>query len=274
MSLIGPRGRHRAPSKIQVRFNSAARVTATVAVSGGLVAAVAGQQSAHAEGVAALSPAAQRSAETTITAAHAKALVAAYEQGDSVVDLAVRSKHVKPKPPTRTTTQPATPETTTQAPQRRTTEDTSRSSQRQDPTPSQQPTTPPKTSKPKPPPEPAQPPENGGGSAHGGVIAIAKQYVGTPYVYGGSSPSGFDCSGFTMYVFGKAGISIPRTASAQQAAATSVSSPQPGDLVFFGSPAYHVGIYLGNGMMIDSPKPGKTVQVRKIWDTPSGYGRP
>ncbi len=283
MSVFGSRGRHRAPSKLSTHFNSAARVTATVAVSGGLVAAVAGPQSAHAEGVAAVSPTAQRSAQTSIDAAATQNLVAAYEQGGSVVDLGVHSTHVTPRPqPKPAKAEPAQPATTQQAPQRRTTEQTSRSEQRQDPQPSQQPTqqpsqpepsTPPKTSKPKPPSQPSDPPKSGG-SAHGGVIAIAKQYVGTPYVYGGATPSGFDCSGFTMYVFGKAGISIPRTASAQQAAATPVSSPQPGDLVFFGSPAYHVGIYLGGGMMIDSPKPGKTVQVRKIWDTPSGYGRP
>ena len=80
-----------------------------------------------------------------------------------------------------------------------------------------------------------------------GVVNIARGLLGIPYVYGGASPSGFDCSGFTQYVFGKAGISIPRTASAQQHAATRVSNPKPGDLVFFGSPAYHVGIYTGNG---------------------------
>nr|WP_246297340.1 C40 family peptidase [Janibacter cremeus] len=107
----------------------------------------------------------------------------------------------------------------------------------------------------------------------GGVIGIAKQYVGTPYVYGGSTPSGFDCSGFTQYVFGKAGKSLPRVTTAQQAATTPVSNPQPGDLVFFGSPAYHVGIYLGNGMMIDAPSSGKSVSVRPVFGGVSGYGR-
>ena len=105
------------------------------------------------------------------------------------------------------------------------------------------------------------------------IVNIAKQYVGVPYVYGGASPSGFDCSGLTSYVYGQAGISIPRTASAQQAAATPVSNPQPGDLVFFGYPAWHVGIYAGNGMMIDSPKPGMSVSYRSIFSGVSGYGR-
>ena len=106
-----------------------------------------------------------------------------------------------------------------------------------------------------------------------GVVNIARGLLGIPYVYGGSTPAGFDCSGFTKYVFGKAGISIPRTASAQQRAATRVSNPKPGDLVFFGSPAWHVGIYTGNGMMIDSPKPGKSTSERPVFSGVSGYGR-
>ena len=106
-----------------------------------------------------------------------------------------------------------------------------------------------------------------------GIVNIARGLLGIPYVYGGESPSGFDCSGFTMYVFGKAGISIPRTASAQQRAATPVSNPKPGDLVFFGSPAWHVGIYTGNGMMIDSPTTGKSTSERAIFSGVSGYGR-
>jgi cell wall-associated NlpC family hydrolase len=105
------------------------------------------------------------------------------------------------------------------------------------------------------------------------IVNIARTLLGIPYVYGGEDPSGFDCSGFTQYVFGKAGISIPRTASAQQDAATPVSNPQPGDLVFYGSPAWHVGIYTGNGMMIDSPRAGKSSSERPIFSGVSGYGR-
>ena len=106
-----------------------------------------------------------------------------------------------------------------------------------------------------------------------GVVNIARGLLGIPYVYGGTTPAGFDCSGFTSYVFGKAGISLPRTAAAQQAAATPVSNPQPGDLVFFGAPAWHVGIYTGNGMMIDSPRAGKSTSERPIFSGVSGYGR-
>ena len=111
--------------------------------------------------------------------------------------------------------------------------------------------------------------------AAGGVLAIAAQYQGLPYKYGGTSPStGFDCSGFTQFVFRQVGISLPRTADAQKAAVTPVSNPQPGDLVFFGSPAYHVGIYAGGGMMWDSPRSGETIQKRAIWSGNVSYGRP
>jgi cell wall-associated NlpC family hydrolase len=106
-----------------------------------------------------------------------------------------------------------------------------------------------------------------------GIVGIAQSMFGVPYAYGGSSPSGFDCSGLTQWVYGHAGISIPRTASAQQSAATRVSSPAPGDLVFFGYPAYHVGIYVSPGQMIDAQRPGTTVGYHSIWTTPSGYGR-
>ena len=111
--------------------------------------------------------------------------------------------------------------------------------------------------------------------AAGGVLAIAAQYQGLAYHYGGTSPeTGFDCSGFTAWVFGKVGISLPRTAEDQRRAVTPVSNPQPGDLVFFGSPAYHVGIYAGNGMMWDSPRSGETIQKRAIWSSNVTYGRP
>ncbi|WP_323098083.1 C40 family peptidase [Intrasporangium sp. YIM S08009] len=106
-----------------------------------------------------------------------------------------------------------------------------------------------------------------------GIVGIAQSYFGVPYVYGGTSPSGFDCSGFVQYVYRQAGVSLPRTASQQQAFTTSVSNPRAGDLVFFGSPAYHVGIYVSPGVMIDAQRPGTTIGYHSIWTTPSGYGR-
>jgi cell wall-associated NlpC family hydrolase len=106
-----------------------------------------------------------------------------------------------------------------------------------------------------------------------GIIGIAQSLFGVPYVYGGTTPSGFDCSGFTSYVYRQAGIDIPRTASAQAAASTPVSSPRPGDLVFFGTPIYHVGIYVSPGRMIDAQRPGTVVGNHSIWTMPSMYGR-
>jgi peptidoglycan endopeptidase LytE len=84
------------------------------------------------------------------------------------------------------------------------------------------------------------------------VLDTAKQFVGYSYVRGGSSPSGFDCSGFVSYVYKQHGISLPRTASAQSGVGTKVSSPAPGDLLFFAEngQVIHVAIYAGNGSFI------------------------
>ena len=111
-------------------------------------------------------------------------------------------------------------------------------------------------------------------AATGGIIGIAASLSGIYYRYGGTTTAGFDCSGFTSYVYRLAGKSIPRTAEAQRAASSKVSNPAPGDLIFFGYPAYHVGIYAGGGMMYDSPRTGKTTGLHAIW-TQSGvsYGR-
>ena len=109
-------------------------------------------------------------------------------------------------------------------------------------------------------------------SSNSSVTSIAMSLRGTPYRYGGASRGGFDCSGFTQYVYRQAGKSIPRTASAQAAAVTRVSSPRPGDLMFWGYPAYHAGIYLGNGQMIAASRPGTVVHVQSVWGSPY-YGR-
>jgi cell wall-associated NlpC family hydrolase len=98
------------------------------------------------------------------------------------------------------------------------------------------------------------------------IISIASRYVGVPYVWGGSSPSGFDCSGFTWYVYQQAGISIPRSSSEQRYAGTVVprSQAQPGDIIW--TPG-HIGLYAGGNMQIDAPRPGKTIQFRNIWQS-------
>ncbi|GIG53698.1 hypothetical protein Dac01nite_04500 [Demequina activiva] len=102
------------------------------------------------------------------------------------------------------------------------------------------------------------------------IIAEAAKYVGAPYVSGGSSPAGFDCSGFTSYVFAKFGISLPRSSGAYYNVGTRVDSPQPGDIIV--SPG-HVGIYAGPNLQIDAPRPGKTLQFRAIWQTNPTYVR-
>ncbi|GAB3750397.1 hypothetical protein GCM10027599_07600 [Yimella radicis] len=104
------------------------------------------------------------------------------------------------------------------------------------------------------------------------IVRIAQQYHGVPYVWGGTTPNGFDCSGLTQYVYRKAGKSIPRTASAQQAGARRVYSPVPGDLVFSGFPAYHVSIYAGNGYEVSARMPGTSIVTKKIWGY-KNYGR-
>jgi peptidoglycan DL-endopeptidase CwlO len=105
------------------------------------------------------------------------------------------------------------------------------------------------------------------------VVNLAAAYTGIMYRYGGTSPAGFDCSGYTQFVFAKAGIRLPRTSEAQRRATTRVSNPRPGDLVFWGWPAYHVAIYAGNGMIYDSGRPGLPTQKRKMFSGVSSFGR-
>lgn len=117
--------------------------------------------------------------------------------------------------------------------------------------------------------------DGGGGAISGAdVLAEGRKYFGIMYRGGGASPStGFDCSGYTQYVFGQLGIDLPRTTGDQRSVAVPVSDPQPGDLVFWGSPAYHVAIYAGDGYIYDSGKPGLPVQKRPMFSGVSGFGR-
>jgi len=106
------------------------------------------------------------------------------------------------------------------------------------------------------------------------VVQEAEQFLGVPYRWGGTSPTtGFDCSGFVQYVYGQLGISLPRTSEEQATVGTPVPSlaeAQPGDLVFYagsdGTPSSpgHVGIYIGNGEMIDAPETGETVSIQPV----------
>jgi cell wall-associated NlpC family hydrolase len=108
------------------------------------------------------------------------------------------------------------------------------------------------------------------------AIQVAMAQVGKPYVWGAAGPDSFDCSGLVQWAWGQAGVSLPRVASDQQAWAVPVPISQltPGDLVFFGSPAHHVGIYVGGGLMVDAPHTGAAVSVVPIWwDDLAGFGR-
>lgn len=112
------------------------------------------------------------------------------------------------------------------------------------------------------------------GSAEFGaaVVAIAARYEGSPYLYGGTTPAGFDCSGYLQYVYRQVGIDLPRTSSAQRAAGTRISRSEamPGDLVYMPG---HIGIYAGNGMMWDAPRTGKTVSKRAVYSSSATYLR-
>jgi cell wall-associated NlpC family hydrolase len=99
-------------------------------------------------------------------------------------------------------------------------------------------------------------------SKYGGVVGIAMQFLGVPYVWGGSSPSGFDCSGLVVYAFGQLGISLPHSTYSLWNVGVPVSSGdlQAGDMVFFNGLS-HMGIYIGNGMFVHAPHTGDVVKV-------------
>jgi peptidoglycan DL-endopeptidase CwlO len=107
------------------------------------------------------------------------------------------------------------------------------------------------------------------------ALAFAYAQLNKPYRFGGAGLRTFDCSGLTMRAYAAAGISLPHSAAAQQHAGrrVSLSQLQPGDLVFWGNPAYHVGIYVGGGRVLDAPHTGTVVQIQSLWGRPSGAVR-
>ena len=109
----------------------------------------------------------------------------------------------------------------------------------------------------------------GTGAGHPEAAHIALRYLGVPYVWGGYSPSGFDCSGLVMFVYGQLGISLPHYTVSQWDVTQPIaqSQAQPGDLIFFNG-LEHVGIYLGGGQMVDAPHTGSVVRVDNIY----GFG--
>ncbi len=98
------------------------------------------------------------------------------------------------------------------------------------------------------------------------VVSIAKQYLGAPYRWAASGPDSFDCSGFTMFVYRQVGVSLPHSSRAQYGVGEKVSRAdmQPGDLVFFNTPISHVGIYVGGGQYIHSPRTGDVVKISSL----------
>jgi peptidoglycan DL-endopeptidase CwlO len=117
------------------------------------------------------------------------------------------------------------------------------------------------------PPPPVNVPIGNPGAGHAAAASIALRYLGVPYVWGGASPSGFDCSGLVMYVYAQLGISLPHYTVAQWNAASPISSPEPGDLVFFNGLG-HVGIYIGGGRFVNAPHTGSVVRI----DSMSSFG--
>lgn len=114
-------------------------------------------------------------------------------------------------------------------------------------------------------------PKSSGGKGTSNLVDFAKRFIGTPYKWGGTSPSGFDCSGFTQYVMKQFGINLPRVSYQQGSAGKAVGSRdlRPGDLVFWDNSsrnrgADHVGIYIGGGKYIHAPQPGERVKISNL----------
>lgn len=114
------------------------------------------------------------------------------------------------------------------------------------------------------------------GSVGAQAVSIAMQYLGVPYVWGGSSPGGFDCSGLTSYVYAQLGIGLSHYTGSQWNEGTRVPADQllPGDLVFFHSDLHHMGMYIGNGQMIHAPQTGDVVKISPLMDAYAGAVRP
>ena len=114
------------------------------------------------------------------------------------------------------------------------------------------------------------------GSIGAQAVAVAMQYLGTPYVWGGAAPGGFDCSGLTSYAYGQLGIGLSHFTGAQWNEGVHVPADQmlPGDLVFFHSDLHHMGMYIGGGQMIHAPQTGDVVKISPLMSAYAGAVRP
>lgn len=254
MTLSNTRGRHRAARRplgqviVDVAGEGIGRRTAVVAASSGLLVSMAVAPANASVGSDAV---AIGSADVSALTSQARAQLAAapavtVSEGSWAADLdEVEVVKVTPAPEVR---RAAPAPARTEAPER-TAAPASRSTER--------------TEAPKPRVKNNPIPQSVSGSK---VLEIASRYVGVPYVYGGSTPRGFDCSGFTSYVYAQLGINLPRSSGAQRGAGQIVSraDARPGDLIW--TPG-HVAIYAGGNTQIDAPRPGKTIQFRKIWQS-------
>jgi peptidoglycan DL-endopeptidase CwlO len=111
----------------------------------------------------------------------------------------------------------------------------------------------------------------------GAAVAAARSKLGSPYVWAASGPSSFDCSGLTMYAWGRAGVALPHSSRMQMGSGRSVSlsALRPGDLVFYGSPVHHVALYVGGGQVIHAPQAGDVVRYASVsMMSPVGATRP
>lgn len=282
------RGRHRTPSRMSTTFNSTARVSAAVAVTGGLVATVTAPTATATEAVASVR-AAMPQTPNAPEAAVAQMLQSpagdyakgAVKAGNIRLPRTLDAKSLVVQAPAPAVDENDDEQTQDAQPVRQTRRatpvraeradrsersDAPRRSERAQRT--QRAATPERASRDSDRRETTREDSTPRTSAsHAAVLAIARQYSGIRYVMGGGSPAeGFDCSGFTSYVYGKLGISLPHSSSAQRGMARYTSNPQPGDLYF--TPG-HVGIYLGNGMGIDAQNPSVLSGVHKIWGNPT-----
>jgi cell wall-associated NlpC family hydrolase len=121
------------------------------------------------------------------------------------------------------------------------------------------------------------PPAYNGAASGRAAVAIKYAYaqLGKPYQWGGAGPNSFDCSGLVMRAWGAAGVALPHSAAGDQSMlpGVSLSALEPGDLVFYGSPAYHVALYIGGGRIIQAPHTGANVEISSVGSATSA-GRP